>query len=296
MAAQGVLAQNDSIILNSPLDPDSQDNFNHLDRLNVSVRPYGQRIAPKVHLACLSNSTEADDALTGGDVATSEPVQQFWDVIPLKRIPGNGLDNCQITWADGDLTGKSRNFSINHNDTAKPRNWGFQPQFFAPEQNSGHRFTYPSVPSGRYITVNANDNVTVSWTQGGSAQATVLGVECWSRSADPFIQSRGEPAISGPVITINATEFTVPMAKYINYSSCAFTLQNSIPDNYTEISDHFYISNATTQVGQTWTMEHQAPTNLTVSSQQQASGAGMIGGSAVALLVGVFVSMYLLAA
>ncbi|KAL8805848.1 MAG: hypothetical protein Q9200_005269 [Gallowayella weberi] len=296
MAAQGVRAQNDSIILNSPLDPNSEDNFNYLDRLNVSVRPYGPRVAPEVHLACLSNTTEADGALTGGDVVKSEPVQHFWNVIPLKRIPFDGLDNCQITWADGDLIGKSRNFSISHNATAKPRSWGFQPQFYAPEQNGGHQFTYPSGPSGRYITVNAIDNVTVSWTQGGSAQATVLGVECWARSSDPSIESHGEPAISGPVMKINSTEFTVPMAKYVNYSSCAFTLQNSIPDNYTQISGHVYISNATAQSGQTWSVKNQAPTNLTASSQQQASGAGITGNSLVALLVGVFMSTYMLAA
>lgn len=62
IAVQSILAQDDGIVFNPPLDPDSKNNFNYLDRLNVSVLPYRPRTDPKVLLACLSNKTGADGA------------------------------------------------------------------------------------------------------------------------------------------------------------------------------------------------------------------------------------------
>lgn len=86
------------------------------------------------------------------------------------------------------------------------------------------------------------------------------------------------------------------MAGYAGYGSCAFTLKNSIPDTYTEVSDRVYISNATAQGGQTWSVGSQAPTNLTASSGQPVSGAAVLGGSILSLVTSVCASAYLLAA
>ncbi|KAL8726507.1 MAG: hypothetical protein Q9166_006670 [cf. Caloplaca sp. 2 TL-2023] len=190
-----------------------------------------------------------------------------------------GLDNCQFIWTDGDLEGRSRNFSVSRNESAEPQKYGYQPQYYAPELKGGHQFTYPKYPESQFVTVNAQDNITVSWTQGGSAQATVLGIECWSRSADPVIQSNGPSAIDGPITTVNATEFTVPMSEYINFNPCRFTLKNSIPDDYLQVSQLVYISNVTAGGSENWSVNHTAPVNLT-SPSQRASGAGTIGGSA----------------
>lgn len=38
-----------------------------------------------------------------------------------------------------------------------------------------------------YLIVNANDSIAVSWTNGSSAQETILGIRCWDRTTYPLL-------------------------------------------------------------------------------------------------------------
>lgn len=130
-----------------------------------------------------------DLAVNGSDIFTDHPYKRhpFWSEIPLGRnIPGL-FDNCQVVWTDGDLIGRSRNFSISRNDTKEAQEWGKQPQYYPPELNGGHQYKYPNNDDlGKFLIVNANDSMVVSWTNGSSAQATILGIKCWDRTGSPM--------------------------------------------------------------------------------------------------------------
>ncbi|KAI4256314.1 MAG: hypothetical protein LQ352_002148 [Teloschistes flavicans] len=240
-----------------------------------------------------------DLIVNGSDIFTDHPYKghPFWSVIPLGRnIPGL-FDNCQVAWTDGDLIGRSRNFSISRNDTQEPQQWGKQPQYYPPELNGGHEYRYPNTDElEKSLIVNANDSIVVSWTNGSSAQATILGIKCWDRTESPMAAIDGAnepPSFNTTLVTTNSTSYTLELKAYIQYYMCELWMHNSIRDNFEENSRDIFISNATGQAGQVWSVDHQAPLASKAPNSNddgKAGGAATASVSMVSLLVGLFVT------
>ena len=128
--------------------------------------------------------------MNGSDLVTKGNLlspSKTWSVISLDQHGGRGLDDCQVIWTDGDFFGRSRNFSVSHNDTMEEQTWGEKPQYYPPEYDGGHIFTYPNnFDFSKHLVVNVNDSIEVSWTDSSSAQASILGIRCWDRTEDPM--------------------------------------------------------------------------------------------------------------
>ncbi|KAL8688218.1 MAG: hypothetical protein Q9218_005817 [Villophora microphyllina] len=303
VASGQALAENSNITFNYPLDPRSNFSFNFLDDLNVSVVPYQGVKEPTVHLACLSNNTSARNSFKGSDIYTGHPYDRhpYWSEIPLGRNTPGLFDNCQVIWTDGDLVGRSRNFSIARNDTKESQEWGKQPQYYPPEFNNGHQWIYPRLDDfSKSLVVNANDSIVVSWTNGSSAQATILGIKCWDRQEFPMAAIYGgkqPPSFNTTLITTNSTTYTLEMKPYIKYYMCELWMHNSIRDRFEENSTDIFISNATGQTGQTWSDDHHAPLASKppdTNEDKRVGGAATAGVSTVSLLVGFFVTTLVL--